>query len=164
MVYLIGFMGSGKSTVGSLAAKMGGVPFLDTDRIIEKEQEKTVADIFQEKGEAHFRELETQVLKQLSEKKKGIVSCGGGIVLKEENIRIMKESGFLICLKAAPATILERVRYSTGRPKLNGHMNLEYISAMMDERQPFYDRAKAIVLETDTKSVRELAKEILKFL
>ena len=74
MVYLIGFMGSGKSTVGSLAAKMGGVPFLDTDRIIEKEQEKTVADIFQEKGEAHFRELETQVLKHLSEKKKGIVS------------------------------------------------------------------------------------------
>lgn len=164
MVYLIGFMGSGKSTIGSLAAKMAGVPFLDTDKIIEKEKKKSIEDIFKEKGETYFRDLETQVLKELSDRKKGVVSCGGGIILKEENIKIMKESGSLILLKASPATIFERVRHSTSRPKLNGHMNLEYISAMMEERRPYYDRAGAIELETDTKSVREIAKEILNFL
>lgn len=164
MVYLIGFMGSGKSTIGSLAAKMAGVPFLDTDKIIEQEQKKAIADIFKDNGEQYFRDLETQVLKQLSARKRGVVSCGGGIVLREENIKIIKESGTLILLKASPATILERVRYSTSRPKLNGNMNLEYISAMMEERQPYYDRAGAIGIETDTKSVRVIAKEILNFL
>ena len=132
-IVLIGFMGAGKSTIAKVLKEKLNVPLCEMDEMIAEQQKMAISDIFAQYGETHFRDLETQLVKDISEKDGVIVSCGGGAVLREENVSFMKENGRIVLLSATPETIYERVRYSKDRPILNGHMNVEYIRELMEK-------------------------------
>lgn len=163
-LYLIGFMGVGKSYVGRTLSELLSLPLLDSDREIEKEEGMTIPEIFESRGEEAFRDMETVLLERLKKASPVILSCGGGMVLREENRRLMKESGKTICLTASPETIYERVRFSTNRPLLKGRMNPEAIGELMEERRERYERAADFTLSTDGKSGSEIAEEIQQIL
>ena len=161
MIYLIGFMGTGKTTVSEILAKKTGLSIIDSDKYIEKKSRRKIPDIFANEGEDYFRDLETRGLREVSEAGYGIISCGGGIVLRSENIEIMKSNGQIFCLTASPETIFERVKGSTQRPLLNGNMNVEHIRSRLSARKKYYDSADAIKIKTDGKTPDEVADEII---
>lgn len=158
---LIGFMGCGKSTLGVSLSKRLDIPFLDTDKYIEDGQKTSISDIFAKQGEAVFRRLETDCLKELLEKSGDVViSTGGGIVICEENRRLLKELGTAVYVKVSPETVYERLKEDNTRPLLQGTNPLEKIKALMQQRSRFYEEAASVVLEADKKSVEELTQEI----
>lgn len=162
-IFLIGFMGSGKSTIARALSEMQGSKRIEMDEQIEAEQGMPITEIFAEYGEERFRDLETELLERLQAEKGAVVSCGGGAVLREKNRALMKACGCIVLLTAKPETILKRVKNSTNRPVLNGHMNLEDITALMEKRRVCYEEAADIAVETDAKSSREIAEEIAAF-
>ena len=159
-LFLIGFMGSGKSTIAACLAKDLGLKMIEMDAEIERREGRTINEIFATDGEAYFRDTESALVREIDEQGGLIVSCGGGVILREENITAMKAHGTIIYLSATPETIYQRVRYSTNRPLLNGHMNVEYIKELMEKRLPRYLSAADCTVETDQKSVSVIAKEI----
>ena len=160
-IFLIGFMGCGKSTNAACLAEMTGAKQVEMDQMIVENEEMAIADIFEEKGEAYFRELETDLIKSFAGVEPPVISCGGGAVLKEENVRLMKESGKIVLLTAEPETIYERVKDSTERPVLNGNMNVGYIEELMEKRRPKYEAAADVKVATDGKTAEEICGEIL---
>lgn len=110
-ILLIGFMGTGKSTVSARLKKELDMKEVDTDMLIEKRQGMTISDIFAKKGEEAFRNMETELLKELKSERNLIISCGGGMALRDENAAVMKEAGTVVWLTAEPETILERVKH-----------------------------------------------------
>lgn len=160
-IFLIGFMGSGKSTISQMLSEKLKVKQAEMDEIIVQEQEMPITEIFKKFGEAHFRDIETDLVKRLRADNGIVVSCGGGAVLREENRKIMKEAGVIVLLTAKPETILERVKDDTNRPILNGNMNVEYITALMEKRRTCYEDAADIIVATDSKNVEEICEEIL---
>ncbi|SDB08598.1 shikimate kinase [Eubacterium oxidoreducens] len=164
MIFLIGFMGAGKTAVSKELAKKANMKLIDTDEYIEKKEGMKIPEIFDKYGEEYFRNIETQCLKEIVSKEEAIVSCGGGIIMKEENVKVMKAAGKVVFLKTSPETIYQRVKKSQNRPMLKGHMNVEYIEKLLNERQPFYDRAKDCEICTDNRTVSAIAQEILCFL
>ncbi|MCR5452604.1 MAG: shikimate kinase [Lachnospiraceae bacterium] len=163
-IYLIGFMGVGKSATQRALANMTGAPSVDTDELIEEKLGLTISDIFDKYGEDHFRKTETEVLKELTEKSPLIVSCGGGVVKKEENIEILKKGGKVFYLKADPKVILSRVEGRDTRPLLKGHMSVEGINELLLPRIPFYEKAKDFIVRTDDKTPSEVAADIIAIL
>lgn len=160
-IFLIGFMGCGKSTNAACLAEMTGARQVEMDQMIVENVGMAIADIFKEKGEAYFRELETELIKSFAGVKPAVISCGGGAVLKEENVRLMKECGKIVLLTAEPETIYERVKDSTERPVLNGNMNVGYIEELMEKRRPKYEEAADVTVATDGKTSEEICEEIL---
>ncbi len=159
--FFIGFMGSGKTTISKKLAAVTKLKWIDTDQEIEKEEKKQIKDIFAEEGEEAFRDMETAYLRKLQDREEDmIVSCGGGIILREENIELMQKAGEVIYLEASPYTIYKRVKNSDKRPILNGHMNVEYISELMEKRLPFYEKAKTFTVEVNHKRVQDITEEI----
>ena len=132
-IFLIGFMGCGKSTNAECLAEMTGARQVEMDQMIVENEGMAIADIFEEKGEAYFRELETELIKSFAGVEPAVISCGGGAVLKEENVRLMKESGKIVLLTAEPGTIYERVKDSIG-DSLPDDTTLEKISNDVNER------------------------------
>ena len=161
-IFLIGFMGVGKSTIARILAKELGAELIEMDETIEAEAGMTINEIFEKYGEAHFRDLESTLVARIADKGGAIVSCGGGAVLREQNVENMKKNGRIVFLSATPETIYERVRYSTNRPLLNGNMNVEYIAQLMERRRAAYENAADVVIATDGKDKREIVKEIMK--
>lgn len=160
-IFLIGFMGCGKSTNAACLAGMTGAGRMEMDQEIVKEQGMEIAEIFAVHGESYFRELETELLKRLQDREPMVVSCGGGAVLREENVALMKKMGKIVLLTAEPETIYERVKDSTERPMLNGNMNLEYIRDLMEKRRLRYEKAADFSVATDGKDAEEICVEIL---
>lgn len=160
-IFLIGFMGSGKSTMASELSERLGVPQVEMDTMIVQEQGMPITEIFEKFGEEHFRDIETDLVKRLQEQDGVVVSCGGGAVLREENREMMKKSGCIVLLTAKPETILARVKDSTDRPILNGNMNVEYISGLMEKRRACYEAAADYTVATDGKSSEAICGEIL---
>lgn len=168
IIYLTGFMGSGKSTVGPKLAKALGRRFFDLDEVIEKRLGKTIAQVFQEEGEELFRQVETETLKELSTQRLAVIALGGGAILEVENLSLVKETGVLICLMAEPAEIYRRVGNSDKRPLLQGQdgnsLSREEICRRIEWllriRQPYYEEAD-LSIETTGKSVEEIVEEIL---
>lgn len=160
-IMLIGFMGAGKTTVSRELTKLTGKSEVDMDAYIVQGEGCSINDIFEKHGEAYFRELETNYLGEIQKNSGVIVSCGGGAVLKDENVRLMKENGVIVLLTATPKTILLRVGNSNDRPILNGNMNIEFITELMNKRKDRYLQVADIIVETDDKKVREVAEEIL---
>ena len=159
-LFLIGFMGTGKSAVARAFAGKYGMQELEMDEQIVREEGMTIAEIFAAKGEEYFRGLETGLLMRVCSRKGMLVSCGGGVPLREENVEWMRRSGKIVLLTAEPQTILERVKDSTVRPLLNGHMDAPYIEGLMERRREYYEEAADYIVSTDGKSVEEVAGEI----
>lgn len=160
-IFLIGFMGAGKSTIARELAKELKTERVEMDQMIVEQQKMPISEIFDQFGEEHFRDIETALVKELKNKKGVVVSCGGGAVLRDENAKLMKENGMIVLLTATPETIYERVKNSTDRPILNGNMNVEYISSLMDKRKDRYLAVADYAVATDGKSVKEICAEII---
>ncbi len=161
-IFLIGFMGSGKSSVCSRLADILDMKCAEMDEMIVEKAGMPITDIFDTFGEEYFRNMETDVLMDLKETCDTVVSCGGGCVLRRYNSDIMKMSGIVVYLTAAPETIYERVKDEDSRPILNGNMNVGYISSLMDERRPLYESAADITIDTDLKTIDEICDEIIR--
>ena len=154
-IFLIGFMGVGKTSTARNLSRQLGVREYDTDRLIVQQQEREISAIFAQQGEEAFRQME---LKSYSP---SIIACGGGMVLREENVRKMKEQGKILLLLAAPETIYEHVKDSTNRPLLAGRMNVGAIAELMGEREPRYQAAADLKVETDGMIPREVAEKVI---
>ena len=140
-IFLIGFMGAGKSTVaGELKDKLE-MDRVEMDQMIVENRGMSISEIFDEFGEAYFRNLESNTLIELQKRKQTIVSCGGGVVMREENY--------------------ERVKDSDERPILNGNMNVEYISGLMEKRKERYEAVADVTVATDGKNVTQICEEII---
>jgi len=159
-ITLVGFMGTGKTTVGKLLAKRLGYKFVDSDDEIEREQGVSITHIFSELGEAHFRDLETDMLKRLSKREGLVISAGGGAVIRAENVDNLRRGGPVVCLSATPEEIYERVRHSTHRPLLKVDDPLGRIRELLDLRRKFYSRAD-LEVETGGLGPEEVVELIL---
>ena len=160
-IILIGFMGTGKSCVSEKLSEILKMKKIDTDEHIEKKENKTIDNIFSDYGEDYFRQCEKNVLIDLFMEKNIIISCGGGIIVKDENIELIKKMGKVVLLTASPQIIYERVRCSTNRPILNKNMNEEYISTLIEKRKNQYLKAADIIINTDDKSIDQICQEII---
>lgn len=158
-IYLIGFMGCGKSTVSRRLAARLGWPRLEMDDILAGRAGKPITKIFEEDGEEAFRQMESGLLRETGGRA-AVVSCGGGVVLRPENVEMMKANGTIVLLSASPQTIYERVKDHTTRPVLNGRMNVAYIRELMEKRAPFYKAAAGMTVPVDGRSVEEIVEEI----
>lgn len=164
-IILIGYMGSGKSTAAKELHIKTGMDAVDTDALLVKEQGRSINEIFQTDGESVFRNLETELLRRLSEKSPAfILSTGGGMPLREENRKLLKQIGTVFFLKADADTILDRVREDTQRPLLQAADRRERIAGMLKERTPIYELAADYIIETDGKTPEEVAGEIVRLL
>ena len=160
-IYLIGFMGAGKSAAARTLQKAYGMELVEMDETIEAQQGMKISEIFARKGEPYFRQLETELLQSLREVSNRVVSCGGGVVMRPENVALMKENGRIVLLTATPETILERVSRNNNRPLLEGKKNVADIRALMETRRPFYEAAADFCVSTDDCSRRQVAEKIL---
>lgn len=159
-IFLIGFMGSGKSTVASYLSKNYGMDIIEMDQLIVEREGMSIPDIFEKHGENYFRDAETNLLIEIQSEENKVVSCGGGVVLREQNVAEMKKGGRVVLLTARPETILERVKDDDNRPLLRGNKNVAFISDMMEKRRQKYENAADIVVWTDDKSLEEICEEI----
>jgi shikimate kinase len=162
-IYLVGFMGTGKSAVGQELARQKKMQFVDSDQLIEEKEKREIAKIFTREGEAYFRKVEKEVLAGISQKENQVVACGGGMVIDPDNIRTMQSSGIIICLSASPEVILERTRLFRHRPLLNVANPKDKIVSLLAERAPYYAQADKII-DTSKISVKEIVKKILEFI
>ncbi len=160
-IMLIGFMGAGKSTVSSYLSKMLVMDEVEMDQLIVEKEGMSIPAIFEKYGEEYFRNAESNTIIELKDKKQAIISCGGGVVLRSENVKAMKEYGRIVLLTAEPETILERVKDSDERPILNGNMNVEFISGLLEKRRQFYLDAADVVVSTDRKTIQQVCEEIV---
>jgi shikimate kinase len=152
---LIGFMGTGKTSVGMRVAKSLGMRFVDTDRLIVRKAGKPIPKIFEESGEGAFREIETEVLRKCAAGMGQVISTGGGIVTLERNREILKEAGYVIWLKASPETIYERVKNNRNRPLLHTEDPQRTIREMLEARREFYAAACDLHIRTDDLTMDE---------
>ena len=159
---LCGMMGCGKSTVGARLAQKVNRVFVDTDALIVKRYGK-ISDIFERYGEAYFRDLETELVKELYQKEGQVLSLGGGLVLREENVRLLKKQGKIVFLRAEKRTLVERLQADKDRPLLQ---NAQSLSSRVDEllisRAPIYERVSDMTVDVDGKSPEQIVDEIIK--
>ncbi|MFH0826322.1 MAG: shikimate kinase [Candidatus Omnitrophota bacterium] len=160
-IYLVGFMGTGKTAAGSKLAKKLKWQFLDLDDLIELTEKRSISDIFAQQGEAYFRRLEKRMLAQVSREKRFVVACGGGIVCDEENVKTMKETGRVICLAAEPDVILKRTQKFCHRPLLNVPDPRKQTELLLKLRAPYYARADKTI-DTTKLSVKQVVERIIK--
>ena len=159
-IALVGFMGTGKSTVGQMAASMLGFTFLDTDQMIEGKAKKRISDIFASEGEAKFREYESEVVAQLQEMTRTVISTGGGLVTNPENLASLKQHSLVVCLWCSAEAILRRVGHQTHRPLLRVENPLERIRTLLAERAPAYRQAD-VLLSSEFRKPREVATHVV---
>jgi shikimate kinase/3-dehydroquinate synthase len=158
-LYLIGNMGSGKTTVGRLVAQRLGAPFYDLDQRIEQATGQTIAKLFAQQGEEAFRQLERKALAETLLLPDGIVATGGGVVLDERNRKAMRLLGWVVYLRAAPETLWQRLQHATDRPLLRAESPYETLQAIAQAREPLYQEADWVI-ETDALSPEEVAEAI----
>ncbi len=161
-IILIGFMGSGKTSVGERLAKKLSYHFRDTDRLIEQKAGDTINHIFAVHGEEYFRGLETDLLKELkSSLEHTVLSTGGGLPLREMNSSLLKEMGFVVYLKATGQTTLQRLAGDTTRPLLQGEDKEQKVGRLLAERIPIYEKAAHKIIVTDGRSVDDIGNLIM---
>ena len=160
-VILIGFMGCGKTTVGLRLSYRLRRTVIDTDKEIEKEEKRSISDIFAVEGEACFRDKETECLRKLLENRENrIISAGGGLPLREENRKLLRELGQVFYLRAKAETIYERVKFDTSRPLLQVEDPQAKIRMLLRERDSCYRDAADVVFDVDGKEFEEIIDEI----
>lgn len=160
-IVLTGFMGTGKTAVGKILARMLGFILIDVDTEIEKEQKTTITEIFRQRGEPAFRDIESAMIERLSGMERAVLSTGGGAVLRPDNMDALRRRGIIICLKASPEAVLSRIGSSKTRPLLQVDDPLQKIRELYDYRKPYYEKAD-IIIDTDDKAPLQVAEEIIK--
>lgn len=158
-IVLTGFMGTGKTAVGKELARLLHMTLVDVDGEIEKSEQMTINEIFQKSGEVRFREIETEMIRTIAQKKNVLISTGGGAVLKQENIDILKKNGVIVCLSATPETIFRRTCAHENRPLLQVDDPMSRIRELLSIRAPYYEKADVMV-DTEDKTPLEIAEEI----
>jgi len=158
-IILTGFMGVGKTRVGTQLAKDLGYLFIDTDIMIEADQQRAITSIFAEFGEPYFREVEARVIHEVTLREGQVVSTGGGAVISDRNREAFKKAGFVVCLTAPPEVIYERIRHETQRPLLQTADPLKKIRELLESRAQFYAQAD-VTIDTSEKSVEEVIQTI----
>jgi shikimate kinase len=163
-IVLIGFMGSGKSTVGRLVAQQLAWRFVDTDTLIERVAGCDIPALFVREGEASFRERESVILHGVGAGIGQVISTGGGAILREDNVRVLRGSGMVVWLTAHPETIAERTsRRRASRPLLTGEEDpLTKILRLLGERSPIYQKSAHRVVDTTNRSPQAIASEIVR--
>jgi shikimate kinase len=167
LIFLTGFSGSGKSTIGPLLANSLGYEFIDLDQAIEKEAGKSITSIFAEDGEPAFRSLELNMLKRLAGKVEMVVSLGGGVLENDECFRLIRSEGTLVYLKSTPKALARRLCYKTDRPLLKGENGRrlsreeieEKISVILEKRELRYMSAD-LTIQTDAKRIGSTVEEL----
>lgn len=160
-IALIGFMGCGKSTISGCLNKMYGMEVVEMDQMIVEREGMPVSEIFKVQGEPYFRDLETNLLIEMQSKSNVVISCGGGVPMREQNVAEIKKNGRIVLLTASPETILERVKDNHDRPLLEGNKNVNYIAELMEKRREKYEAAADITIETDKKTAQDICKELI---
>ena len=163
-IVLIGFMGTGKSSVGMKLAERLNRKFVDMDREIEKVCGMSVSDVFRRYGEIRFRSEERLMAGKLARQTGLVIATGGGVVLGDGNLEALRENGIIINLEAKPEYIFQRVNRKKGtRPLLKKNVTVEEIKEMLQNRQPLYQQAE-IIVDTNNKGVDEVVEEIISYL
>ena len=163
-IVLIGFMGTGKSSCGKSLATRLGCAFIDLDKYIENKEGASIPEIFASKGEAYFREREREAVRETSERKGVVIATGGGTVKDEENLRLLKARGVLVCLTADVETILDRTGRRGERPMLDRQDDRrKAVEELLESRREMYDRADFSV-DTSRLSPMQVTEEIMSFL
>ena len=159
---LIGFMGTGKTAVGRVLAARLGKEFIELDSLIEQKAGKTIPEIFQQDGEIGFRELEIEATKEVADRKKAVIACGGGIVLNKINIDRLRQECVIVYLTASPAIILKRTSEDKNeRPLLKAPDRASQIRELLKFRRPFYERAADIKIDTSKMNIDSVAEQIM---
>ena len=158
--YLIGMMGSGKSSVGKLLANKLQFSIIDIDKEIEKDEKLSIKEIFEKKGENYFREIESKYL--LRKRKSAVVSCGGGIILNKKNREFLRTSGYTIYLKSSIPTLEKRLLNKNSRPLLNNDNLKETLINIYSKRKTLYTSSANTTIITDRRSVKEVCELIIK--
>lgn len=165
---MIGFRGTGKTTIGKILAQRLGKEFIDADEYLEQKAGKTIKDIFAEGGEKLFREIEVQIISELSLLDDKVIATGGGVILKEENVRRLKKNGIIILLDADVDTLYKRIHENTQtqqrRPNLTNRGAYEEIEYLLAYRRPLYDRIADCVINTAIMSKNDAANKITAFI
>lgn len=162
-IVLTGFMGTGKSKIGKRLATELRMGYLDTDELIEEREKDSISAIFKKKGEEYFRHLETQVVKEVALLDNFVISTGGGVVLREENIRALKKNALIVCLFASPEVILKRTKGDDNRPLLGVNNQKKRIEELLAFRKPYYEKADFSV-DVSVLDSEGVVEEIAKFL
>ena len=161
-VFFIGFMGAGKTSISQQIAVTCGVASIDSDEYLELREDRIIADIFAEDGEEAFRDIETDVLRDLAKRSPRLIGCGGGVVTKRpENAEIMKESGYVVYLKVTADGAAARIPNTDSRPMFK---NLETARKTIVEREPQYEAAANVSVNTEGRTIREVADEVVDLL
>ena len=160
-IFLIGYMGTGKSTVAANMATEYGMEVMEMDEMIVCRENMSISDIFTKHGEEYFRDAESNLLQEICLRENNVVSCGGGVVLRRQNVEDMRNSGTIVLLSAKPETILERVKDDNSRPLLAGNKTVAFVSEMMEKRREKYEGAADIIIQTDDKAVVNICEEII---
>ena len=160
-IFLIGFMGAGKSTISDYLKNVLAMDVVEMDQCIVERQGMSISDIFETYGEEYFRELETNLLIEMQSRSNVVVSCGGGVQMRERNVTEIKKNGRVVLLTAKPETILERVKDNHDRPLLENNKNVSFIADLLEKRRAKYEAAADIVVETDGKSELEICEELI---
>lgn len=158
---LTGFMGSGKTSVAKTLSKLTGMKAVDTDEIVEKKSGKKISRIFAEKGEEYFRTLESRAARTAASMKNVIIATGGGIIKKPENIKALKKTGTVIFLKNSFAVSAKRLKNKEDRPLFRND-NIKQARELYKKRLPVYIKCADIIINTDTKTIRKVAEEIIR--
>ena len=163
-VFLVGPMGTGKSTTGRNLSEKLGLDFYDTDKLIEKVEGRKIKDIFEQDGEVYFRQKESEALRETKILKNVVIATGGGIVEKEENRLLLKREDKVIFLDSSPERQYERTKDSKKRPLLNDGDSLEILKNLYEKRLNFYEAVSKIKISMDNLNTEEILKKIINFL
>lgn len=169
LIYLAGFMGSGKSTIGPILANTLGFEFVDIDKVVEQKAGKRIREIFAAEGEQAFRALERASLVEVAGRTQCVVSLGGGTIANEENFQLIRESGVIVYLQLSPEEIAQRVHHRTDRPllmapdgtKLSPEEIQQRVGELLTKREQFYSRAD-VIIQADRKRVGATVDEIVR--
>ena len=162
MLVLVGLPGSGKTTVGRQLARRLAIPFVDSDHAIESRLGCSVREYFEREGEARFRDIESEVLNDLSRNHSGVLSSGGGSVLRAENRQLLRERGHVFYLRSTPEEVFRRLRHDQNRPLLQVSDPMARLRDLFDARDPIYKEAAHYVIETNRPSVATLVNMIIR--
>lgn len=160
-VILIGFMGCGKSSLGIKLSYRLKMPLIDTDKCIEREQGCTISELFEQRGEEYFRQLETECIRKAGQQKgTNIISVGGGLPVREENRAILKELGMVVYLRIRPETVYDRLKDDTTRPLLQGENPQQKIEQLMQSREAYYEETADYIIDADNLDTEQLLQKI----